>query len=97
MIKDATPRNTFYFSIAADIPPEASIFEVCVSGPGLSRCSRYQFGLDPGFQYLEIACSPRRAGVFTTRWRVAGRVLGTLQSPRMPGGGDGSCVDVSNT
>ena len=96
MFKDASERNTFSFNFAADIPPESSVFDVCVSGPGLSRCFTYQFGLDPGFQFLEIACTPRRAGVFTTRWRVAGRVLGRLQSARLPGGGNNSCEDISN-
>ena len=96
MFKDASERNTFSFNFAADIPPESSVFDLCVSGPGLSRCFTYQFGLDPGFQFLEIACTPRRAGVFTTRWRVAGRVLGRLQSARLPGGGDNTCEDISN-
>jgi hypothetical protein len=96
MFKDASERNTFSFNFAADIPPESSVFDLCVTGPGLSRCFTYQFGLDPGFQFLEIACTPRRAGVFTTRWRVAGRVLGTLQSARLPGGGDNTCEDISN-
>jgi hypothetical protein len=96
MFKDAGERNTFSFNIAANIPPESNLFDVCVSGPGLSRCWSYQFGLDPGFHFLEIACTPRRAGVFTARWRVSRRVLGTLPSARLPGGGDNSCEDISD-
>jgi hypothetical protein len=95
MFKGGRDRNTFSFSLSANTPPGDSDFEICVSGPALSKCFTYQLGLDPGAQFVDIACSPRRAGVFTMRWRVAGRLLGTLQSPRMPGRGNNRCTDIS--
>jgi hypothetical protein len=96
IFKLASNRNTFSFSIAADIPPNLSVFDVCVSGPGLFGCVSSRFGLNPGFHLLEIACTPTRAGLFTTRWRVAGRLLGRLESARMPGGGNNRCTDISH-
>lgn len=95
MTKFGSERNTFRIGFDADVSPSSSVFSACATGPGLSRCFSNRFGLDPGTYSLEIACSPRRAGVFTGRWRVGGRLLGTLDSPRMPGGGNNACSDVT--
>jgi hypothetical protein len=95
MFKGGRARNTASFSLSANTPPGDSDYEVCISGPGLSKCFTYQLGLDPGTQFVDIACSPRRAGVLTARWRVGGRLLGALESPRLPGRGNNVCTDIS--
>ncbi len=97
MFKAGRDRNTFSISDREHILPIASDFQVCVSGPGLSKCFPYELDPDHGVSFTKIACTPRRAGIFTARWRVAGRLLGTLQSPRMPGGGNNACTDVTDT
>ena len=92
MENDASSRKTVDFSLAANTSRPSTV-GMCVSGPGLSRCFTDSF--DAGFILPDIVCSPRRAGVFTMRWRVGGRLLGTLQSPPMPGGGNNRCTDMS--
>jgi DNA-binding beta-propeller fold protein YncE len=95
MFKAGRERNTFSFSDFEHVLPKPASFEVCVSGPGLSKCFHYDIDPQHAASFTKVACSPRQAGVFTTRWRVAGRLMGTLQSPRMPGGGNNGCKDIS--
>ena len=94
MFQSADRGNTFHFTLAANVQPGPSVFKGCVSGGGLSRCFPEQLGLDAGYYVNTISCSPRRAGVVTGRWRVAGRLLGTLQTARMPGGGRNTCTET---
>jgi hypothetical protein len=86
----AGERNTFRAIVSGDFAGRP-VFTTCLSGPGLSKCFPQQFGLDPGFYIQQLMCTPRRAGVFTARWRTGGRLIGTLQTSRMPGGGNNAC------
>jgi hypothetical protein len=86
----ADERNTFRAIVSGDFAGRP-VLTTCVSGPGLPTCFPEQFGLDPGFYIQRLTCSPRRAGVFTARWRTGRRLLGTLQTSRMPGGGRNAC------